>query len=75
MTCGQRRALHHRSREGLHHQNSLKSVLERERVSVSSTLWRALNMKYITCKGLVEAGKRGSRLHSTHRVLVEESNQ
>ena len=36
MTCGQRRALRHRSKrldEGLHHQNSLESVLEREGIN------------------------------------------
>ena len=59
--------------EGLHHQNSLKSVLEGEG-EISSTLytkWRALYMKctvhvieseYVLCYilyRLVEAGKRG----------------
>ena len=64
--------------EGLHHQNSLKSVLERGGEILSSTLYtrrRALYMKcavqviesmfYAQKHGLVEAGKQGSRLHST----------
>ena len=62
----------HRSKrldEGLHHQNSLKSVLEREGInSMACTVHEV----YIYCMYmvvlLVEAGKRGSRLHSTHRV-------
>ena len=82
MTCGQRRALCHRSKrldEGLHHQNSLESVLEREGInSMACTVHEVyihtfLHVKFYAQKyGLVEAGKRGSRLHSTYRVCMKE---
>ena len=68
MTCGQRRALRHRSNEGSHY-------LEREGEILYTlyTKWRvlyiheaySLNMFYAQKHGLVEAGKRGSRQHST----------
>ena len=64
---------------GLHHQNSLEREREGEILYTLYTKWRALyvhkayslNMFYAQKHGLVEAGKRGSRQHSTHRVWVE----
>ena len=72
------RALRHRSNEGSHYQNSLKSVLERELRGRGYTVDNAVHctrrslMFYAQKHGLVE---RGSRLHSTHRDWVEESNE
>ena len=68
MTCGQRRALCHHSNEGSHYHNSLEREGE-----ILYTKWRvlyiheaySLNMFYAQKHGPVEAGKRGSRQHST----------